>query len=256
MADKNIGSLEAVQQLNDDDLLVLEAQGEAKQMSGKVLKNYAQQSVQAQVGEVYEQAAIVKSYARQVAENALNASERASAAASYAMSAESARDGAIEASGNYPYIDSSSGNWMVWDAIAGTFIDTGVSGIGKGLVVLDFYPSLSELEITITSPEPGAAYGVGESAPYDIYIYSASRGWVNNGKLQGAQGEIGPAGPQGIQGITGEPGPAGAQGEMGEPGKSAYESAKEGGYTGTEAEFYADLAAIQNIIGAAEGVSF
>ena len=46
----------------------------------------------------------------------------------------------------------------------------------------------------------------------------------------------GDTGPKGDQGIQGEPGPAGAT------GKSAYEYARDGGYTGTEAEFAAKLA--------------
>lgn len=54
---------------------------------------------------------------------------------------------------------------------------------------------------------------------------------------QGATGATGPQGPQGIQGETGPQGPAGTD------GKSAYAYAAEGGYTGTEAEFAAKLAA-------------
>lgn len=78
---------------------------------------------------------------------------------------------------------------------------------------------------------------------------------------KGEQGDVGPAGPQGPQGVPGEKGekgepgapgpqgekgetgpigpqgPAGADGAPGKEGKSAYEYAKEGGFTGTEAEF-------------------
>lgn len=55
--------------------------------------------------------------------------------------------------------------------------------------------------------------------------------------IQGEQGPQGPAGPQGEQGSKGDPGAPGAD------GKSAYQYAQEGGYTGTEAEFAAKLAA-------------
>ena len=51
---------------------------------------------------------------------------------------------------------------------------------------------------------------------------------------QGPQGEMGPQGPQGEKGDTGA---------TGADGKSAYSYAVEGGYTGTEAEFAAKLAA-------------
>ena len=54
---------------------------------------------------------------------------------------------------------------------------------------------------------------------------------------QGPRGEIGPQGPQG------DVGPKGATGATGAGGKSAYSYAQDGGYTGTEAEFAAKLAA-------------
>lgn len=68
---------------------------------------------------------------------------------------------------------------------------------------------------------------------------------------KGEKGDPGDAGPQGPQGEKGETGPAGPQGETGEAGpegaagtagKSAYQYAKDGGYTGTEAQFAAKLA--------------
>ena len=54
---------------------------------------------------------------------------------------------------------------------------------------------------------------------------------------QGPRGEIGPQGPQG------DVGPKGATGATGADGKSAYSYAQDGGYTGTEEEFAAKLAA-------------
>lgn len=61
---------------------------------------------------------------------------------------------------------------------------------------------------------------------------------------EGPQGSAGPQGPQGIQGEKGDPGetgPAGPQGEKGPAGKSAYDYAKESGYTGTETDFAARM---------------
>lgn len=72
---------------------------------------------------------------------------------------------------------------------------------------------------------------------------------------QGIPGDTGPQGeqgPQGIPGETGPQGPAGADGAPGEAGpagadgKSAYQSAAESGYTGTEAEFGAALATLKD----------
>lgn len=74
---------------------------------------------------------------------------------------------------------------------------------GKGLTVLDYYADLESLQAAAQSPVAGDAYGVGTAEPYDIYIYSPTKGWVNNGPLQGAQG------PQGPQGEPGPQGPAG-----------------------------------------------
>ena len=52
-------------------------------------------------------------------------------------------------------------------------------------------------------------------------------------------------------GPVGDPGPRGPQGvpgQNGADGKSAFESAQEGGYTGTEAAFYAALATVSEAI--------
>lgn len=61
---------------------------------------------------------------------------------------------------------------------------------------------------------------------------------------QGEKGDQGDIGPQGIQGEPGKQGEQGIQGEPGSPGKSAYEYAKDGGYTNTEAIFAETLANI------------
>ena len=88
---------------------------------------------------------------------------------------------------------------------------------GPGLRILDYYISSSALKDAVTSPEPGDAYGVGIQ-PYDIYIYTKTAGWVNNGKLQGAKGDKGDKGDTGEKGDRGETGDQGAQGEKGEKG--------------------------------------
>lgn len=63
---------------------------------------------------------------------------------------------------------------------------------------------------------------------------------------KGDPGEQGPEGPQGIQGVQGPTGPQGPAGAAGSPGKSAYQSAVDAGYTGTEEEFYAALVTLKN----------
>lgn len=59
--------------------------------------------------------------------------------------------------------------------------------------------------------------------------------------LKGPKGDTGPQGPQGEKGETGLQGPSGAAGQ------SAYAAAQAGGYTDTQANFYADLAAMQGL---------
>jgi len=59
---------------------------------------------------------------------------------------------------------------------------------------------------------------------------------------QGPQGETGAQGPKGEPGPEGPVGPQGPVGAKGADGKTAYDNAKEGGYTGAEADFAALLA--------------
>lgn len=67
---------------------------------------------------------------------------------------------------------------------------------GTGLTILGYYDSVSALSAAVPSPKIGDIYGVGTAAPYDIYSYS-DNGWVNNGKLQGADGKQGEKGDKG-----------------------------------------------------------
>lgn len=65
--------------------------------------------------------------------------------------------------------------------------------------------------------------------------------------IQGVQGEQGIQGIQGIQGEVGPQGPQGIQGVAGKDGISAYESAVNAGYTGTEADFNKALAVVPSL---------
>lgn len=78
----------------------------------------------------------------------------------------------------------------------------------------------------------------------------------------GPQGEKGATGPQGPQGdaftyadftetqLLALKGPKGDKGDTGPDGQSAYAAAQAGGYTDTQANFYADLAAMQGLASA------
>lgn len=72
---------------------------------------------------------------------------------------------------------------------------------GSSFTILGYYKTLSALNSAVPNPQIGTAYGVGASAPYDIYIFDgAAMNWVNNGSIQGPEG---PAGQQGAAGKNG-----------------------------------------------------
>ena len=97
----------------------------------------------------------------------------------------------------------------------------GIDGApGKGLTIIGHFDTVESLEASVTMPEPGDAYSIGDAEPYDIYTYDGvSQVWFNNGKIKGDPGNPGPAGPkgdtgeQGPQGIQGAPGPQGPKGD-------------------------------------------
>lgn len=100
---------------------------------------------------------------------------------------------------------------------------------GRSLEIEDVYPTLAALQTAFPTGATGA-YQV--SANGELYIWSESNeAWTSIGALQGQQGPRGPQGVQGEQGPQGPTGPAGAD------GKSAYQSAAEAGYSGTETAF-------------------
>lgn len=60
---------------------------------------------------------------------------------------------------------------------------------GKGLTILGYYGTLDLLKAAVPTPEPGDAYGVGETAPYNIYVFDGETNtWVDNGVLSGGGG--------------------------------------------------------------------
>lgn len=134
---------------------------------------------------------------------------------------------------------------------------------GKSLYIEDVYATLAALR---------NAYPTGNDSMYmveadgECYIWSETEGdWTSVGKLQGPAGPQGPQGAQGIQGVKGDTGAQGPQGEQGiqgiqgpqgavgpegpqgpagasgTDGKSAYQTAVEAGYAGTETAFNSAL---------------
>ena len=135
---------------------------------------------------------------------------------------------------------------------------------GTSFVIAGYYESAAALAAAVTQPTTGEAYGVGTTAPYEIYIWDAVGGqWRNNGTIQGAKGNTGDAGATfrpsvdaggniswtndggldnpATQNIRG---PAGQDGAQGPAGTSAFDAAVEAGYQGTQPTFNAALAAL------------
>lgn len=130
---------------------------------------------------------------------------------------------------------------------------------GTSLYIEDIYPTLAALRNAIPAGND-KMYMV--EADRECYIWSEiENDWASVGKLQGPEGPQGPEGKQGVQGPKGDTGAQGPQGEQGiqgiqgvqgvigpegpqgpagvkgPDGKSAYQTAVEAGYSGTETAF-------------------
>lgn len=142
---------------------------------------------------------------------------------------------------------------------------------GTSLYIEDIYPTLAALRNAIPAGND-KMYMV--EADRECYIWSENENdWVSVGKLQGPEGPQGPEGKQGVQGPKGDTGAQGPQGEQGiqgiqgvqgaigpegpqgpagvkgTDGKSAYQTAVEAGYSGTETAFNAALKEVPGHIG-------
>ena len=121
---------------------------------------------------------------------------------------------------------------------------------GTSYTINGLYSTLSALQSAHPTGSAGDAWFVGTADSNVVYQWDVDKAsWVNVGALKGPKGDKGDTGPQGEQGTqgskgdTGPQGPKGDTGAAGADGKSAYASAKDGGYTGTETQFNTDLAA-------------
>lgn len=87
---------------------------------------------------------------------------------------------------------------------------------GSSFTITGTVDSISDLPSTSTA---GTAYFVGTTPPRLVYVYDTETNtWINQGYLQGPQGEQGPQGSQGPAGATGETGPQGPAGPQGPQG--------------------------------------
>mgnify|MGYP002764737004 FL=1 len=149
--------------------------------------------------------------------------------------------------GTAPHIGD-NGHWYVGD------MDTGVNAKGDkgdGLKIDGSVPTYADLP-TLTAADMGKTYLV--DADGRLYFWSGTA-WPASGAgllIKGEDGVTPNIGANGHWWIGTTDTGVQAQGEDGAPGtpgadgKSAYESAQDGGYTGTETQFNTDLAEVGN----------
>lgn len=158
--------------------------------------------------------------------------------------------------------EDASGNRVIVYGIPRGADGSGGAG-GGGSDGATFMPSVSDEGVIswtndkdLPNPDPvsirgpkgdtGATGAQGPQGPQGEKGETGATGPQGEQGIQGPQGETGPQGPEGPQGEkgdTGAQGPKGDTGPAGADGKSAYQYAQDGGYTGTEEELAAKLAA-------------
>lgn len=118
----SIGDLPGIIDLYDETLIPVEQQGEARHMTGRQWRNYAETGV-----DVYVKGA--QDAAKSAAESAKSASGSAAFSANSAESAAKSALSAKQYSGKPPVIQ--DGSWWTWNAETQQYTDTGEAARGN-----------------------------------------------------------------------------------------------------------------------------
>ena len=164
------------------------------------------------------------SSAASAASSATSASGSATAAANSATNAEASADRAQSYSVNTPYIGA-NGNWWVWNTTQGAYVDTGV----------DASITVDIADITMLAPD-ATPYVTNTGTSTDPIFHL----FIPRGKGISSITNTSTSGLVDTYTITFSDGATTTFTVTN--GKTAYQSAVEGGYSGTEAEFEDDLA--------------
>ena len=175
MPDSTIGELPQVGSLDDDSLMVVEQQGSAMKMTGRQFKDFGRQSVIDEVQGLVDEA--------KAAANSIT---------NMTVEAHTAETPTVEKTMKNNVVNLDFGLPQGPAGPQGKQGERGPRGEpGKGLTVLGYYASETALRDAVSSPSVGDAYGVGEAAPYDIYVFDGvTMDWVNNGPFSGGGGDL------------------------------------------------------------------
>ena len=143
MADRTIGELPVADHLDDESLLVVEQQGEARSIQGLLVRRFAEAATEGAV----QAAQAAAEQAEQSAQDAANSADQAAKSADEA--AESAQS-AQQYSGKPPRIQ--NGTWWIWNADTRQYEDTGEAARGN-VMYATFAVTQETGELIMTTPD-------------------------------------------------------------------------------------------------------
>lgn len=143
MADRTIGELPVADHLDDESLLVVEQQGEARSIQGLLVRRFAEAATEGAV----QAAQAAAEQAEQSAQDAANSADQAAKSADEA--AESAQS-AQQYSGKPPRIQ--NGTWWIWNASTQQYEDTGEAARGN-VMYATFAVTPETGELIMTTPD-------------------------------------------------------------------------------------------------------
>ena len=213
MADRRIGELSKVEQLNADDLLAVEHAGEARSFTANSFANFAREAIQAYTGDAAKEVAKAAEYADSAKEEAAQAAHDA------AQAAKNAEELAKQLAALYALTVSARGLPPGEEpTVTVTFVEGFANflfGIPEGEkgeqgVQGEQGVGVDHIELVEGDHSPGTT---------DTYQVVLTDGhteefYVTNGR----DGEQGPQGEKGDRGLTGPTGPAGKDGAKGDTG--------------------------------------
>ena len=143
MADRTIGELPVADHLDDESLLVVEQQGEARSIQGLLVRRFAEAATEGAV-----QAA--QDAAEQAEQSAQDAANSADQAAKSADEADESAQSAQQYSGKPPRIQ--NGTWWIWNAGTQQYEDTGEAARGN-VMYATFAVTPETGELIMTTPD-------------------------------------------------------------------------------------------------------